>query len=343
MAVEHRSPKEAAAPADPAEQDQGPEAIATPPRGWQVVAVKELADHLLSVRFVVLLLLIGLAATGSVYAAASGIRDAAAETPDTGALFLQLFTVSPERFPAFFALIGFLAPLLGIAFGFDAINGERAQGTLPRLLAQPIHRDDVINGKFVAALTVIAVMLASLSLLVTGIGLVRLGIVPALGETGRFLAWLVVAMVYVGFWLAFSTLCSVGLRRAATSALVAIAAWLVLTLFATLLVGLVADVLAPVPAEPTADELLANAGLQQNLSRVSPSTLYQEATVVLLNPEIRTIGFVLPQQVDQAIRSELSFDQSLLLVWPQVVGLVALTVACFVAAYLLFLRQEIRA
>ena len=36
-------------------------------------------------------------------------------------------------------------------------------------------------------------------------------------------------------------------------------------------------------------------------------------------------------------------DQSLLLVWPQVVVLIALTVACFAAAYALFMRQEVRA
>jgi len=316
--------------------------VAVPRHGWRIVARKELADHVSSLRFVVLLALVGLTAAGSVYAAASGIRDAAGEAAEASAIFLRLFTAAPERFPSFFTLIGFLAPLLGIAFGFDAVNGERAQGTLPRLLAQPIHRDDVINGKFVAGLSVIALTLVALALLVSGIGMVRLGIVPTPGEVGRLIAWGVVAIVYVGFWLAFATLCSVALRRAATSALVAIAAWLVLTLFAALLVGLIADVLAPASSEDPA-ALLANATLQQNLARVSPSTLYQEATIVLLNPEIRTLGFVLPIQIDQAVRSELTLEQSLLLIWPQVVGLVALTIACFVAAYLLFLRQEVRA
>lgn len=316
--------------------------VAVPRHGWRIVARKELADHVSSVRFVVLLALVGLTAAGSVYAAASGLSGSAADASEASAIFLRLFTAAPERFPSFFTLIGFLAPLLGIAFGFDAVNGERSQGTLPRLLAQPIHRDDVINGKFVAGLSVIALTLVALALLVSGIGLVRLGIVPTLGEVGRLLAWGVVAIVYVGFWLAFATLCSVALRRAATSALVAIAAWLVLTLFAALLVGLLADAIAPASSDDPA-ALLANASLQQNLARLSPSTLYQEATVVLLNPEIRTLGFVLPIQIDQAVRSELTLEQSLLLVWPQVVGLVALTVACFVAAYLLFLRQEVRA
>ena len=39
----------------------------------------------------------------------------------------------------------------------------------------------------------------------------------------------------------------------------------------------------------------------------------------------------------------LSIDQSILLVWPQIVILTALTVAMFALAYILFLRQEVRA
>ena len=84
-------------------------------------------------------------------------RAARSATPPTRrrrrpSIFLYLFTLSPERVPAFHEFLGILGPLLGIAFGFDAINGERAQGTLPRLVAQPIHRDEIINGKFVAGL-----------------------------------------------------------------------------------------------------------------------------------------------------------------------------------------------
>lgn len=311
--------------------------------GWRVVAAKELADHLLSIRFVVLLLLLAATAAGTVYAAAGAIRDVAPEATGTPALFLRLFTVSPERVPSFLTLVGFLAPLLGIAFGFDAVNGERSQGTLPRLVSQPIHRDDVINGKFVAGLSVIALLLTCLTAIVAGVGLVRLGIVPTAGEVGRMLVWLALTFVYVGFWLALAAFCSVALRRAATSALVAIAAWLVFALFASLLVGLVADALAPVDDQSTPEELLRNARLEQQIGRVSPSILYEEATVALLNPEVRTIGFLLPRQIDRAVASELTLDQSLLLAWPQTVGLVALTVVFFAAAYVLFMRQEIRA
>lgn len=321
----------------------GRPAATVPRAGWTIVARKELADHLLSVRFAVLLLLLGVVAVGSVYAAASGIRDVAPRATGTPALFLRLFTVAPERVPAFFTMVGFLAPLLGIAFGFDAVNGERAQGTLPRLLSQPIHRDDVVNGKFAAGLAVIALMLTALTVLVAGIGLLRLGVVPTPGEVGRMLAWLVLSVIYVGFWLGLAALCSVALRRAATSALVAIAVWLVVTLFGGLLAGLAADTLAPVGPGATFAEQLRNAQLEQNLARLSPATLYEEATIVLLNPEVRSVGLILPRQLDRAIASQLSLDQSILLVWPQTVALVAITVVCFAAAYVLFMRQEVRA
>jgi ABC-2 type transport system permease protein len=313
--------------------------------GWRVVAAKELADHLLSVRFLVLLGIVGLAVAGSVYAAAGGIRDVAPAASETPSLFLRLFTFAPEdqQVPSFLSMVGFLAPLLGIAFGFDAVNGERSQGTLPRLVSQPIHRDDVINGKFAAGITVIGMILAGLTMLVAGLGLFRLGIVPTAVEVWRLLLWLTVTVVYVSFWLGLATLCSVALRRAATSALVAIAAWLVLTLFAGLLLGLVTDAIAPVPEQPTADQVIRNARLEQQIGRLSPSILYEEATIALLNPEVRTIGFLLPQQIDRAVPGTLSLDQSLLLAWPQTVGLVALTMLCFAGAYILFMRQEIRA
>lgn len=313
------------------------------PAGWRIVARKELADHLMSARFALLALIVGFTTIGTVYAAASGIRDGAPELAGRPALFLGLFTTAPERLFAFFGLVGFLAPLLGIAFGFDAVNGERSRGTLPRLLAQPIHRDDVVNGKFAAGLAVIAAFLAALVLVVSGVGLLRLGIVPTASEVARVAVYLVLTILYVGVWLAFAMLCSVLFRRAATSALTAIAVWLVLALFGSLIVGLVADAVVPLREGAPVEEVVRHAELQQNLARVSPAVLYQEATVAVLNPSVRTVGILLPTHLDRAVPTALPLDQSLLLVWPQVTGLVALVVVLFALAYVGFLRQEVRA
>ncbi|NOY55425.1 MAG: ABC transporter permease [Actinobacteria bacterium] len=315
-----------------------------PRAGWRTVARKEFTDHLLSARFTVLLVILAIAAIGSVYASASAIRGVAEKAAGTPALFLRLFTINANPIPfSFITFIAFLAPLLGIAFGFDAINGERSQGTLPRLVAQPIHRDDVINGKFAAGLAIIGLMLTSLTVIVAGLGIVTLGIVPSAGEVTRVIVWLIVAIIYVGFWLALATLASVTLRRASTSSLVSIAVWLVLALFATLLFRLVAGILAPAPADATPDQVLRNAQVELAVSRISPVTLYDEATTALLDPQVRSVGIITYQQLDRAVVSQLTLDQSLLLVWPQLVGLLALTVVCFAFAYVGFMRQEIRA
>ena len=153
------------------------------------------------------------------------------------------------------------------------------------------------------------------------------------------------ALAYLGFWLAFAMLCSVVVRRAATSALAAIALWIVLTIFAALLVGIVASYLAPVPANATVDQQIANTELQLDLARVSPGTLYSEAAAYLLDPTVQTVGIVpVAQQTDnRAIPSVLPIDQSLLLVWPHLVVLIALSVICFAIAYVRFMRQEVRA
>src|SRR5680860_599514 len=165
---------------------------ATVPRiaGWRVVAAKELADHLLSGRFIVLMAVLGIATAAAVFAASGGIRDVAPNAQGITALFLKLFTVTADPVPfPLIVFVGFLAPLLGIMFGFDAVSGERSQGTLPRLLSQPIHRDEVILGKFVAGLGVVAIMLTALVVFVSGIGIFRLGVVPSATEITRLLVW----------------------------------------------------------------------------------------------------------------------------------------------------------
>ena len=319
-----------------------------PRAGWRVVAAKEFGDHLLSVRFIVLLLVLGLAAAIPLYFAAGQIRSVAPQASGAAAVFLALFTLGSEdisilRVDTF---VGIVAPLLGLAFAFDAVNGERAEGTLPRLLAQPIHRDDVINGKFAAGMAVIGLVLVSVIVLIAGYGMLRLGIVPHPVEVLRLFTWVVVTFLYVALWLAFGLLLSVLVRRAATAALIGFGIWLLVTIFGELITTLIGGVLAPA-AGASVDTVLGSYQFQQLITRLLPSTLYGEVSVVLLNPSVTqistpaTIGQL--QQAQQQIPTLLSLDQSLLLVWPHVVALVALAVVCFAAAYVSFMRQEVRA
>jgi ABC-2 type transport system permease protein len=332
-----------------------PEAVAAAPAaaptwrrrpGWMVVAGKELGETLTSLRFAILLGLLALAAAVPVYAAAGAIRDAAEQASEASALFLALFTIGADPVPSFVGLVGFIAPLLGIAFGFDAINGERAQGTLARLLSHPIYRDDLVNGKFVAGLVAIGIAVVAVTLLVAGIGIVRLGIVPTIGEVARMVTWVAVTIVYIGLWLAIATLCSVLVPRAATSALIAIGLWLAFSLFGALFAQLIAGLLDPSGGQAGAEASLDRARLEQILGFINPGTAYAQATLALLNPGVTSVsvpGLAQAIQLSQQIPTQLSLQQSLLIVWPQVVAMLAAMVVCFALSYIAFLRQEVRA
>jgi ABC-2 type transport system permease protein len=328
-------------------------ARSVPRTGWLVVASKEFADHVLSVRFFVLLIVLGLAAGIPLFLATERIHDLASQVSGAQAVFLALFIIGPTDASIFGldvsvqGFIGLAAPLLGIAFAFDAINGERAQGTLPRLVAQPIHRDDVINGKFVASLAAITLVLLAVVLLIAGFGMLRLGIVPAWSELLRLIVWFVVTVAYVAVWLAFGLLLSVIVQRAATAALIGFGVWLGVAMFGRFLLSLVLGAIAPVTDSTAVDRALGLYQLHAFVLRLLPTTLYSEASSVLLNPSLTgtstpaTLGQL--TQVQQQIPTLLSLDQSLLLVWPHVVALVALTVICFAIGYIQFMRQEVRA
>jgi len=320
-----------------------------PRAGWLVVASKEMGDHVSSVRFIVLLLVLGIVAGIPLYFAADTIRDAADRASDAAAVFLALFTIGEQTPYATLrvdAFVGLVAPLLGVIFAFDAVNSERSDGTLPRLLSQPIHRDDVINGKFAAGLGAIGLVLVAMLAIVSGYGMFRLGIVPEPSEILRLLAWTLATIVYVALWLAFGLLLSVAIRNAATAALIGFGTWLLLTVFGPLVVSFVAPILAPISGS-TNEEIYQSAVFQDLITRLLPGNIYQEISIALLNPSATQVAA--PATIGQAIQANqqvgtlLSLDQSLLLVWPHVVALVALTIICFAAAYILFMRQEVRA
>lgn len=306
---------------------------------WAVVA-KEMADSLTSVRMLIMELLIVLTAIGTVYAATQDLRQNAGQGRF---LFLKLFTTGHDPLPALIGFLGILVPLLAIALAFDTINGEFNQRTMSRLLAQPIYRDALLFGKFLAGLFTLALALTTIWLLIMGLGVLRLGVPPSGEEVGRSLWFLVLTIFYGGIWLAVAMVFSIIFRQPATAALASIAVWLFVTIFWGIIAQLLAQTLRP--AQPgVLQSMLAQAQLELNLSRLSPNTLYGEATVGLLNPVVRSLGLVLPIQLQGAVLgAPLRLSQSLLLIWPHLTGLIAATILLFAIGYVLFQRREIRA
>lgn len=312
------------------------------PGVFRTIVLKEMSDHIHSWRVVILMAIILLTCVGSLYTALSGIADAV--KPGSGEeefFFLKLFTLFDGSLPPYFVFIGFLGPLLGISLGFDAINTEQNRGTLSRLLAQPIPRDYVINAKFTAALLVIALLFLLLSFLVIGAGLLALGIPPTPAEFMRILSFTLLSIVYVALWLNLSLYFSVRFRQPATSALSGIAVWLFFTVFYPLIANVLIKAAAPSPYA-TGRSVYLFERFRFLLMQVMPNELFSQATSTLLMPSLRSLGPLTMEQMQGAIPGPLPLGQSLLLVWPQLTGLIALTLICFILSYLAFMRREIR-
>ena len=258
-------------------------------------------------------------------------------------MFLKLYTTGGGSIPSYMSLIALIGPFIGLILGFDSINAEKNSGTLNRLVSQPIYRDSIIIGKFLASMTLIAVMVLSTGIAVGCAGFLTSGIKPTGEEIVRVLIFLIYTVIYICFWLAMALLFSVFTRHAATSALASIALWLFFAIFMSLLAGILANAAYPVNTEyEQAFNSLNNYNLNLNLNRISPYYLYSEAASVLMNPATRAINAVSYTQLVGALSSYLSLGQSLLLVWPHLVGLLALTFAAFTISYVGFMRQEIR-
>jgi ABC-2 type transport system permease protein len=312
-------------------------------QGLGTVFVKELADNISSARMLVLELLVVLTALAALYGAIDSLRQNTAEDPF---LLLRMFTMARDPLPSFVAMLGFLVPLMAIGLGFDAVNSEHNRRTLSRILAQPIYRDALLMGKFLAGLATLGVSLTALWLMVIGLGLIFLGVPPGGEEIARSLVFLVVALFYAGVWLSLAMLLSIVFRSPATAALVALGTWLFLTVLWPMLAPAIAQVIAPPDPRFTALGLQTpDTGLwAQFLLRISPNDLFAEAMQAILSPQTRTLGAVFIEQLRGALMgAPLPFGESVTIAWPQMVSLIAGTIVLFVLGYVIFQRQEVRA
>ncbi len=283
--------------------------------------------------------MIGGTGFASLYGAISGLGD----VKDSNYLFLSLYTTSGNSIPSFMSFIALLGPIIGLALGFDAVNSERAGGTLNRLVSQPIYRDSIIIGKFLAGTAVIAAIIYTMGIGIGAVGLLATGIKPSGEEVLRVLVFLTFTVVYVAFWLALSIWFSVVCRHAATSALASIALWVFFAIFMSLVASIIANAVYPIGDEYHAMvNSYHNYTLELGLNRISPYYLYSEAVSTIMNPTVRSVNVVTMDQLVGAVSGYLSFGQSLLLVWPHLTGLAALMLIAFGGSYIGFMRQEVR-
>jgi ABC-2 type transport system permease protein len=329
---------------------------------------KELADHFGSKRFLILFAIVIILATVSAYQGSVALKESFSQTSIKGFVSSVPFSSSSRSFLAIFSgyvstgggigfsftyLMMWFGPIIGLALGFDAVSKERSSGSLSVLLSQPIFRDSVINGKFLAGISAIALMVASTVGIMVGVAIPIVGFGPTLAETTRIIMFALLTVLYMGFWLALSILFSTAFKKTTTSILATISSWIFLAFAIAVIAGLLAQVLVAVPEYPSYvytpgsnfrpnqaaiqaynDAQARQRTVQYGISSISPSFLYQDVSNFLFT------GMNMYGSYSSSGPATPSTD--LLQCWPQFTAIAVGMVVCFAAAYVLFLRREIR-
>jgi ABC-2 type transport system permease protein len=309
---------------------------------------KELADHFSSYRFVILFALIAMVSLITTYMVGIGLSEELSGIAKPKFVFLMLFTSTGPLF-SLVQFVAFFGPLIGLILGFDSINRERSAGTLSKLASQPIYRDSIINGKFLSGVVTIAIMLMSILLVVSGLGLTLIGVVPGVEEVWRIFIYLIISIFYISFWLGISILFSILFRGIATSALATLAIWIFFSFFVSMGATVVANAMVPLDQATMEDPemVMRHLRLQRVVSLLSPMQLYNDSTAIIIDPMRKTTGsLVLMGAVERLLserfRRPLGLSQSIYVVLPHLITLIAVTFICFGLSYYVFMRQEIR-
>lgn len=137
----------------------------------------------------------------------------------------------------------FIVPLIALLISYDAIVGEIERGTMTLLLAYPVRRREVLFGKFLGHLAILAFAIC------VGYGLAALALVLVTGKPAGGGGWtafsiMIVTSVLLGaVFVAIGYLVSALVRDRGTAGGIAIGIWLVFVLLydMALLGFLVAD------------------------------------------------------------------------------------------------------
>jgi ABC-2 type transport system permease protein len=251
----------------------------------------------------------------------------------------QSLSNSLESMISNFSLVG---GVLAIAISFDTINNERQRGSLKTLLSYPIYRDSIVYGKYLGGL--LAVTMVSVVTFLGGMGLFIsvTGIEMTTDTIIRLAMFFGVSLVYMAIFLAIGLLLSIVLPSPSTSLLASMIVWLASIQLIPNLGYAIGQILYPVrmtfsqSGGASFTQQTSFSTLRAIISGLSPSTAYENIVNSLLTTS--SLEFTSGSPTVTSISVTTALMSSL----PSLLYFVGLLVAIFAAAYIVFMRQEIR-
>ena len=347
-----------------------------------IIAVKEFKSSLASKRF---LLIFALLMVMSIAAIVTGVGDyrnqiasynanltQAASSISGRKLPMPSMMLVFQRFSVIFATVGWL---LAIAIGFDLISKEKDAGSLKLLLARPLFRDSIINGKIIGSMAIIIMALAVTFMLSIAL-LMLLGITPTGDDLASIIIFFVVLSLFSLAFLSIAIMASVIAKNSTMAMLIAIGL-VVFSLFIPNFSSSVSGIiLGPAPPEtiPYSDSamLQLNAGSGgPHAVHIGNSSVGDVATIngimMMDNPAYRdyeinewaitgtldllspisdfnsiSSAVVQPETVDYGPNGNvIGINQNGLTVIPELISLLLITITGFAIAYTKFLRLDV--
>ncbi len=173
------------------------------------VARKEFSDHITSRRFIIILGLLLVISTISIYDGIGQYNDSLeAYTEQLRQMeefddpYRSWMPQKPSIMYVFISMMSYMSMLggiLAIAIGFDLVSKEKETRSLKTLLSHPLYRDEIINGKALGGVGALGFAMA-LALAIAIAMLLLFSVVPTADE---FAAILIFGAVSLGFLLAY--------------------------------------------------------------------------------------------------------------------------------------------
>src|SRR5688572_7693708 len=175
---------------------------------------------------------------GDVYPAYIKVTARNLDSLVTGDQIEHPLAVASGQFDVAFVVL-FLYPLLIFAVSFDLTATERDRGSLRMVLAQPVRLRDVVAGKMLARVLLLAAPVTLIPVVVTVLR-------PSISTT--LLIWTVAVLAYGSIWHGIAVIVNARGWSAAANALVLAGIWLMFAVVGPATINLLIAVVYPMPS-----------------------------------------------------------------------------------------------
>jgi len=235
--------------------------------------------------------------------------------------------------------MGFVAPLLGLSLGYDAISGEREKGTMKLLLVRPVFRDQLINGKALGSLITISFSLGLSGLILIGLSSASLGATLDPDIILRLIIYLLLSVLLSMSYYSISLVFSAKFEISSRSLLLSIAVWALFTFVIPLIAFLfVLSVLGP-PPPPQSGEfkewIMKSSEIQSIINFITPNHHFSKVadSILLARAAITSQGLGLPE-IPETIAEVITYN------WASVIMLILFFAVPYLISYAIFVSAE---